>query len=160
MSSGPSINIAQGLPGTQISTDQVVSENIAKKNEERVRTEFEINFFVGPNGKILPKELKEWIGTNKRNSLLKSAKDTKLINAINQLYRPNSFIGDGGTADVIRFEKATGLGLGRQGNTHIQKGREMLKYIKEKILKNTDLSETDRRLAIQLATSLEKALLE
>lgn len=79
-------------------------------------------------------------------------------NAINQLYRPGSFIGDGGTASAIKFEKATGLGLGNKGNSHVQKGREMLKYIESKVLGQTNLSESDKKIARQLAKSLKKAL--
>ena len=45
---------------------------------------------------------------------------------MNELYRPGAFIGDGGTASVIKFEKATGLRLGRNGGTHEQKGRDRL----------------------------------
>lgn len=158
MSSGPSIDIVKGFPGEQIEIDQIVSEVIARENEERIARELKPDFFVGPNGKVLPKELKKWIGTNRRNSLLKRTRDPKLKNAINQLYRPGSFIGDGGTASVIKFEKATGLGLASKGNTHMQKGREMLKYIEVKILKQTTLSESDRKLARQLAKSLKKAI--
>ena len=160
MSSGPSIDIVSGFPGAQIEIDQIVSEITARENEERIARELMPDFFVGPNGKALPKELKKWIGTSRRNSLLKKARDSKLKNAINQLYRPGSFIGDGGTASVIKFEKATGLGLGSKGNTHMQKGREMLKYIETKILKQTTLSPSDRKLAMQLVKSLKKAMLE
>lgn len=64
----------------------------------------------------------------RRESLLRKAKNPKVKNVVSQLYRAGSFIGDGGTASVIKFEKATGIGLGRNGNTHMQKGREMLRY--------------------------------
>ena len=74
------------------------------------------------------------------------------------LYRPGSFIGDGGTASVIKFEKATGIGLGSRENTHMQKGREMVSYIEKKILTQTDLSASDRKLANELAKSLKKAM--
>lgn len=81
-----------------------------------------------------------------------------LRNTINQLYRRTSFIGDGGTASVIKFEKATGLGLGRNGNTHMQKGKEMLKYIDHKVLTQKNLSASDRKLAVNLAKALRKAI--
>ncbi|MCQ2510085.1 MAG: hypothetical protein MJ116_06440 [Lachnospiraceae bacterium] len=158
MSSGPSIDIVRGLPGTQIEIDQIASEVIAKENEERIARELEPDFFVGPNGKTLPKVLKKWIGTSRRESLLKKAKNPKVKNAVNQLYRPGSFIGDGGTASVIKFEKATGLGLGSKGNTHVQKGREMLKYIETKVLTQKNLTASDRKLARQLAKSLKRAM--
>ncbi len=158
MSSGPSIDVAKGVPGTQIEIGQIASEITARANEKRIARELEPDFFVGPNGKALPKALKRWIGTSRRESLLRRAKDPKLKNAVNQLYRPGSFIGDGGTASVIKFEKATGIGLGSKGNTHIQKGRELLKYIETKILTQKTLSASDRKLAQQLAKSLTKAI--
>ena len=158
MSSGPSIDIATGTPGSQTTMDQILSELTAMENEERIARELETDFFVGPNGKTLPAEMKGWIGTNRRESLLNRAKDPRLRNAVNQLYRPGSFIGDGGTASVIKFEIATGIGLGRNGNTHMQKGREILRYIESKVLTQPGLSTSDRKLATQLVKSLRKAI--
>ena len=63
------------------------------------------DFYVGPNGKALPSQYKDWIGTNMRKELLNQAENPQLQNAIKQLYREKSFIGNGGTADVIRFER-------------------------------------------------------
>jgi hypothetical protein len=158
MSSRPSIDVAQGSPGSQLGLDQFLSTITAQINEQRIAGELTPDFFVGPNGKALPKALKNWIGTNRRTSLLSKAKNPRLKNAINQLYRPGSFIGDGGTASVIKFEKATGLGLGSKGNTHTQKGREMLKYLESKVLTQPNLSASDRKLAQQLASALKRAL--
>ena len=158
MSSGESVNVAYGLPGEQTIIDQFESEMVARANEERIANEIEADFYVGPNGKALPKELKGWIGDNKRDVLLSIASDARLANAIKQLYRKGAFIGDGGTADAIKFEKATGLGIGRNGNTHIQKGKEMIKYIENKVLKNESLSKSEKKLAKQLAEALKKAI--
>lgn len=160
MSSGPSVDIAHGLPGDQISIEQAASKIIAKENEERIAQELKpvkTDFFVGPNGKALPEQLKKWIGSNRRESLLRKAGNPKVKNAVSQLYRAGSFIGDGGTASVIKFEKATGIGLGRNGNTHMQKGREMLRYI-NKILSQETLSASDRKLMRKLAKDLKKAM--
>ena len=44
-----------------------------------------------------------------RDSMMNSVDDVKLKNAIGEVYRPGSVIGNGGTADVIRFERETGL---------------------------------------------------
>jgi len=115
------------------------------------------DFYVGPNGKALPSQYKDWIGTNIQKDLLDQAENPQLQNAINQLYRGNSFIGDGGTADVIRFEQQTGLMLGKNGGSHVQKGIEMAKYIENKIL-TLDLSPSDRALATQLLEDLYSAL--
>ena len=115
------------------------------------------DFYVGPNGKALPSQYKDWIGTNIQKELLEQAENLQLQNAIKQLYRGNSFIGDGGTADVIRFEQQTGLMLGKNGGSHVQKGIDMAKYIENKIL-TQDLSPSDRALTIQLLEDLYSAL--
>ncbi len=115
------------------------------------------DFYVGPNGKVLPSQYKDWIGTNIQKELLDQAENPQLQNAIKQLYRGNSFIGDGGTADVIRFEQQTGLMLGKNGGSHVQKGIDMVKYIENKIL-TQNLSPSDRALATQLLEDLYSAL--
>ena len=158
MSSGSKVDVAKGLPGEQSTFEQFESEMKARENEERVAREVETDYYVGPNGKALPKELKGWIGDNRRDTLLARAKNPKLQNAIKQLYRKGAFIGDGGTADAIRFEKATGIGIGRDGNTHVQKGKEMVKYIENKIINKEALSEGDRKLATLLVEALKKEI--
>ena len=117
----------------------------------------EPDFYIGSNGKTTLAEHKSWIGVNRRERLLAKAKNPKLRNAIDQLYRPGSFIGDGGTASARKFEKATGLGLGKNGNTHAQKVNDSIKYITNKVLKDTTLSNGDRKLANQLLKKLIKA---
>lgn len=107
------------------------------------------DFYVGPNGKVLPSQYKDWIGTNMQGKLLSQAENPQLQNAIKELHRGKSFIGDGGTADVIRFEKETGIMLGRNGGSHVQKGIDMASYIQNKIL-SQNLSDTDRNLATRL----------
>ena len=158
MSSGERVDVAYGLPGGQSTIEQFDSEFIARENEERIAKELEPDFYVAPNGKAVPKELKQWIGDNQREILLKNAEDVKLKNAISQLYRKGAIIGDGGTASVIKFEKTTGIGLGRNGNTHIQKGKEMIKYIENKILKSQDLSNSDKELAEKLVKDLRREI--
>lgn len=92
-----------------------------------------------------------------QSELLNSAENPQLQNTIKQLYRGKSFIGDGGTADVIRFEKETGLMLGKMGGSHIQKGLDMAKYLENKILPQS-LSSSDRVLAEKLLNDLNNAL--
>ena len=116
-----------------------------------------IDYYVGPNGKVLPSQYKDWIGTNIQEELLSQAENPQLKNAIKQLYRGKSFIGDGGTADVIRFEQETGIMLGKNGGSHVQKGIDMASYIQNKIL-TQNLSDTDRTLATRLLDDLNSAL--
>ena len=162
MSSGAKSNIAIGTPGTQLGISQLTSEQRAIDNESRVageiKKEIATDFFVGPNGKALPAKLQKWIGTNRRNSLMKKAKNVELRKAIAQLYRKGAFIGDGGTASVIVFEKISGISLGRNGNSHVQKGKDMLRFLEKNVLANPDISIADRKLASKLAKSLKRAL--
>ena len=116
-----------------------------------------IDYYVGPNGKVLPSQYKDWIGSNIQEELLSQAENPQLKNAIKQLYRGKSFIGDGGTADVIRFEQETGIMLGKNGGSHVQKGIDMASYIQNKIL-TQNLSDTDRTLATRLLDDLNSAL--
>lgn len=57
-----------------------------------------------------------------QKELLEQAENPQLQNAIKQLYRGNSFISDGGTADVIRFEQQTGLMLGKMAVLIFRRG--------------------------------------
>ena len=116
-----------------------------------------VDYYVGPNGKVLPSQYKDWIGTNIQEELLRQAENPQLKNAIKQLYRGKSFIGDGGTADVIKFEQETGIMLGKNGGAHIQKGIDMASYLQNKIL-SQELSATDKQLATKLLKDLNNAL--
>lgn len=115
------------------------------------------DFYVGQNGKALPAKYKNWIGENQFSKLYNEAQNSKLKNAIKQLYRKESFIGDGGTAAVINFERTTGINLGRNGNSHMQKGIDMLKYLKNKVL-TEDLNKIDLELANKLIKDLESTI--
>ncbi|BCN29083.1 hypothetical protein [Anaeromicropila herbilytica] len=135
------------------------------KKGEKVASEVAVNktgnnltdYYVGPNGKALPSQYKDWIGTNIQEELLNQAENPQLKNAIKQLYRGKSFIGDGGTADVIKFEQETGIMLGKNGGSHVQKGIDLASYIENKIL-TQNLSETDKALATKLLNDLKNAL--
>ena len=160
MSSGESSGISNGTKGTQGGFEQLNSKMAAKDNEERIEKLLDnhIDFYANTNGKALPAKYKNWIGVNKRDSLLKKAKNPLLKNAVNQLFRNSSFIGDGGTASVIKFEKRTGINLGNRGNNHMQKGSDMVKYLRKILLE--PLSASDRKLATKLLKSLQKAMAE
>lgn len=129
------------------------SEALSPKHEA---DEDKIDFYVGLNKKVLPAKYKGWIGTNMREEYFVKAEQTKLKEAINELYRSTSFIGDGGTADVIRFEYETGLKLGRK-NDHTQKGQDMIRFLTNKVL-TQDLSTEDRQMTEKLIEALQDAL--
>lgn len=91
----------------------------------------------------------------KGKELLKKCSNEKLKNTIKELYRPGASIGDGGTADAIRYEFVTGELVG--GKSHAQKGRERLKNL-ENILKRKDLNKEDKKIAKELYDDLAVAL--
>lgn len=152
------LGLAHGTGGSpQLTLDNGDMAAKTKENEANINKQ-EQDFYGGEKGKmLLSAKYKKWIGVSQRQKLLKKAKNPKLYNAVNQLYRPGAFIGDGGTASVIKFEKKTGLRLGKNGGTHEKKGREMFKYIEDKIL-TQDLSKSDRKSAKRLLKKLKQAL--
>ena len=120
---------------------------------------FDIDYYVGPNGGVLPGKFKKWIGVNRRDRLLAKAKNPKLRKAIDLLYRSGSFIGDGGTASVLKFEKRTGLNVGYNGNSHYQKATDLETYLSKKVLKQ-NLTAGEQKLAEKMIKSLKKSIIE
>lgn len=117
----------------------------------------EPDFYVGPNGGALLSEYKEWIGVSRRERLMKKVKSEKMKNAVDYLYRRGSFIGDGGTASALKFESATGLGIGKSGNTHLKKANDFIKHLK-KLENDISLSKGERKLARKFKVKLLKAV--
>lgn len=153
MSSGISSSIPHG---SQVSFEQNDLENAESRNEQSLSDSI-ADFFAGESGKVLPAELSGWIGDNQREHYMSSVSNSKLKNAVNQLYRKSSIIGDGGTAAVIRFEKATGRNLGRNGKSHTQKGKDMLAYL-NRIVSSEKLNQSDSSIASKLISDLKLAL--
>ncbi|MBQ9756991.1 MAG: hypothetical protein IJW15_01060 [Clostridia bacterium] len=91
----------------------------------------------------------------KRELLLERTTNQKLKNAINEMYRENAKIGDGGLSDAIRYELQTGELI--SGRSHIQKGKERLKNL-ENILEKQELNITDKETTMNLIEDLKKAL--
>ena len=116
-----------------------------------------IDFYAGANRKVISSKYEEWIGENRRYELLSVGQNPLYINLINQAYRSGSFIGDGGTADVVRFERSTGLNIGSNNNSHVQKAKEMILYIQNKVLKQ-NLSDKERQNVIDILEDLQDAL--
>lgn len=85
-------------------------------------------------------------GTSKtvRDSLLDSTSNQKLINAIDQIYRPGATTGDGGLADAIRHQLSTGELVG--GKDHLIKAIERIKNL-ENIINKEALNSRDLQLA-------------
>lgn len=91
----------------------------------------------------------------KRDELLSAVQNQKLRNAINEIYRPNASIGDGGLADAIRYELTTGKLVG--GKSHLTKGFERTKNL-QNIIKKQNLGADDLKLAEDLLKDLQDAL--
>lgn len=88
-------------------------------------------------------------------NLLNAVKSPNLRKFIEYLYRENATVGNGSTADAIRFERATGQLLSRTG--HMQKGREAIQGL-EKLLRTGNLDRKDAELARQIINDLRDAL--
>lgn len=117
----------------------------------------ESDYYVGLNGQALPEKFKHWIGVSRREQLLKRTKNDKLKKAISEMYRKGSFIGDGGTASVLKFEKRTGTLVSPKG--HYQKAIEMKRRL-ERIISKESLNKKDRKTAKKLLKQLRRAILE
>ncbi len=132
---------------------------VERKDETDSETFFipdiEIDFYIAPNGKVLPGAYKDWLGESQRVALINSVSDNNLKHTIGEIYRPGSIIGDGGTADVLRFERTTGILLSRSG--HSQKVKDISKYLQKLIDSNT-LSPNDQKVAEDLLYDLNNAL--
>lgn len=92
---------------------------------------------------------------SKKDNLLKGVTNLKVVNAINQLYRKTAVIGDGGSADALRFEVDTGHKL--SGNGHLQKVKEMIIHL-EKIMESEELTENEKQKVEALKEDLENAI--
>jgi len=95
----------------------------------------QIDFYVGLNGKTLLAKYSDWIGENQMNNLLSMCKSEEAKKVIRADYRKKSFIGDGGTADIRRFEKETGINCGRQGRNHAIKVKDLINQINKVLSK-------------------------
>ena len=90
-----------------------------------------------------------------RDQLLNTVQNEKLRNAIDEIYRPGATFGDGGLADAVRHELATGQLVG--GKSHILKARERMANL-QNIIRRQNLSPRDLIIAQQLLDDLIDAL--
>jgi RHS repeat-associated protein len=90
-----------------------------------------------------------------RMRLLSEAQDPKLRNIIDNLYRDTSSFGDGGTADAIIYEHATGQPVG--GTFHSQKGIEAANGLRN-LVNSGQLNSQDEAIATTLYNQLKQAL--
>jgi RHS repeat-associated protein len=103
----------------------------------------------GGSGSSSPGDPNNW---NHRDYLLEQAQNEELRNAISELYRANAIIGDGGTADMLRNEIATGDTL-----KHLQKAQDSIKYL-NRILETQTLTSSETKITYQLLNDLYDAI--
>ena len=101
---------------------------------------------AGPKVLLLP---------SPRRYLLDSAKSPELRKVIEELYKPRARIGDGGTADVLRYEIRTGDLRSPSG--HWKKALERRTQLL-KLMERGNLDNHDRALADRLVMDLDDAL--
>ena len=137
--------------------DEVYNRYYAQNKIERTNENHseESDFYVSENGAVIPAKYKDWLGINIRQQLMMSINNPELKKAINMIYRKGAIIGNGGTADVIRFELETGLLLSSSG--HRKKGLEMIKFL-NKIAAAEKLTESEKRIVLEIIDDLEDAL--
>ncbi|HJP90514.1 MAG TPA: RHS repeat-associated core domain-containing protein [Pyrinomonadaceae bacterium] len=90
-----------------------------------------------------------------RINLLSAVKNAKLRNFIEYLYREGATVGNGSTADAIRFERETGQLLSKIG--HSPKGREAIVGL-EPLIRTGKLDPKDAEIARQIVNDLKSAL--
>ena len=89
---------------------------------------------------------------NHRDYYLRNAQNKRLRNAIDQLYREDAHIGDGGTADMLRYEFDNGQPL-----RHLHKAKTMITCL-QRILTEEVLSESEIKLVYHLLDDLYGAV--
>ena len=115
------------------------------------------DFYVGSNKAVLESKYSNWIGDSKREKYLSIGQNDIYKNAVENIYKKGAFIGDGGTADAIRFERATGLSVGKPGTNHTQKGGDMVKYINRKVIVQ-DLTDAERKAITDIREDILSSL--
>ena len=102
-----------------------------------------------PNGR--DRMYEDWT----RDDYLNNIDDYELRDAANKLYREHASIGDGGTADAVRYTKKTGELVG--DSDHIIKAEGRIIQL-SKIMRRDDLSYHDMKIAHSLLADLVHAI--
>jgi hypothetical protein len=123
-----------------------------------------IRFVSGwPRGSVRAFVSQKYIGPSRqlgtaRMNLLANATSPKLRNMINDLYRPDPLgkqVGNGSTADAIRFERETGILLSKSG--HFAKGYQYITGL-ERLIGSGQLAGKDLEIAKEIVADLKDAL--
>ena len=86
---------------------------------------------------------------------MNAVQNVSLKKIVGEIYRKDSIIGDGGTADIIRFERATGILLSKTG--HMQKANDMIRYL-EKLLNSGSFTANDEQIIKNILEDLQSAI--
>jgi RHS repeat-associated protein len=88
-------------------------------------------------------------------NLLQQARDPRLRDAVENLFRKNARVGDGSTMAAVRHERATGQLLSPKGHTQkLINRREQL----QKLWRDPSLSASDRQIARELLGDIQDSL--
>lgn len=113
-----------------------------------------VDFYAGVGNKVLEAKYADWIGDNQYETLMQQATGEEAKRYIRTAYRRTSIIGDGGTVDVRRFEKATGINLGRGGGTHQKKVEDLIRQINRSLAKS--INDEERRYLLEELRKLQE----
>ncbi|MBQ7225711.1 MAG: hypothetical protein IJX02_03810 [Clostridia bacterium] len=91
-----------------------------------------------------------------RDDYMNNIDDPDLKHTAEKLYRENATVGDGGTADAVRYTKQTGELVG--GSDHIIKAQETVTHL-ESLINSGKLSYHDTNIAKSLMSDLIHALM-
>ena len=92
---------------------------------------------------------------NARMNALQTASNPRLVNMIDQLYRPTAKVGSGSTADAIRHEMRTGELLSKSG--HFLKGMQSRTALL-RIFRGQPLTAAEKELVWRILVDIQNAL--
>lgn len=136
-----------------IQDENAISSEI---NSDKRKYNSSSDFYVAPNGKAIPAKYQSWIGENQMQNVMSQCISQEAKKVIRQDFRKSSVIGDGDTYSIRVFELSTGLNCGRNGNSHEQKVRDLIRFTEKTLLK--DIPETDRILLEERLKKLQEVI--
>ena len=111
---------------------------------------------VGPSGILSGLRRASIALMTRRAALLGQVTNPKLKGIINELYRIGAKIGNGGTADAVRYEQATGILLSKEG--HVLKALERRTQLLTLWSNRGQLSPAEKQIVKDLIMELQNAL--
>lgn len=143
------------LSGDTPQTPKQVEGEIAASGGIGKSMSQDLNDLAGGSGTMGPggqgPEDDEWSKVSKPN-----VKNKELKNAMDELYRPGAKIGNGSTADAIRYELRTENLI--HGKSNLQKGKDFIKFLEKWTKNNPNAPAGDKQGAKKVLNDLKNAL--